>query len=53
MWGAVAADENAVGVEFVVGVAADMMALIDDQDLLIGAGEAFCNHVAGKASAYN
>lgn len=50
---AVAVDENAVGVGFVVGVAADVGALVDDQDLVTGAGEAFGDHAAGEAGADN
>ena len=48
---AVAMDKRAIGVRFVVGVAADMRALVDEQNVLTGAGEAFGNHAAGEARA--
>lgn len=48
---AVGVDENAVGVGFVEGVAADVGALVDDQHLLAGAGEAFGDRAAGEAGA--
>lgn len=50
---AVAMDEDAVGVGFVVGVAANVGTLVDDQNLLASAGEAFGDDAAGKASADN
>lgn len=48
---AVAVDEDAVGVGFVVGVAADVGALVDDQDLLASAGQALGDRAAGEAGA--
>lgn len=45
----IAVDENAIGVEFVVGVAADVRAaLVDDQNLLASVGEMFGDHAASE-----
>ena len=47
---AVAVDENAVGVGFVVGVAANVGTLVDDQDLLTGVGEALGEALGDRAA---
>lgn len=47
----VAVNENAVGGMLIVGIAAIMGALVDEQNLLPGAGEAFGNDAAGEAGA--
>ena len=48
---AVAVDEDAVGVGFVVGVAANVGTLVDDQNLLASVGETFSDHAASEAGA--
>ena len=50
---AVTVDEDTVGIGFVTGVAADVRALVDDQDLLASAGEALGDHAAGETGADN
>lgn len=49
--GAIAVNKDTVGVRFIVGVAADMGTLVDDQNQMAGAREAFGDRTAGKASA--
>ena len=48
---AVAVDENAVGVKFIVGIAADVGTLINNQDAVTGAGEALGDNAARKTGA--